>query len=114
MDFKSANYTVVTSRCKSLLYQRSLCCTALREFGSPYAKYIYDPSSSCASIMFSYLSIYGKYPPGLFSSTCCDDIKDAQEMELGQEASLGAAGVSAPVVVVILTTSLATLLLMSW
>ena len=27
-------------------------------------------TSDCASVMFSYINIYGKYPPGLFANQC--------------------------------------------
>lgn len=27
-------------------------------------------TTDCASVMFSYINIYGKYPPGLFANEC--------------------------------------------
>jgi hypothetical protein len=36
---------------------------------------INDDSNDCASTMFSYINLYGKYPPGLFASECKGDKK---------------------------------------
>jgi hypothetical protein len=40
-------------------------------------------TTDCATVMFSYINIYGKYPPGLFANECkegkegldCADVK---------------------------------------
>ncbi|KAL5206080.1 hypothetical protein ABZP36_034289 [Zizania latifolia] len=70
VSFEGANYTVITSRCKGPLYAPSLCCGALKDFACPYATYINDVTTTCAATMFSYINLYGKYPPGLFANTC--------------------------------------------
>uniref|UniRef100_J3MW97 GPI-anchored protein LLG1-like domain-containing protein n=1 Tax=Oryza brachyantha TaxID=4533 RepID=J3MW97_ORYBR len=70
VNFEEANYTVITSRCKGPLYPPSLCCEALKDFACPYTTYINDVQTSCAATMFSYINLYGKYPPGLFANTC--------------------------------------------
>ncbi|KAK8969378.1 GPI-anchored protein LORELEI [Platanthera guangdongensis] len=64
------NYTIFTSKCKGPQYAPDLCCSALKEFACPYTNEINDLTNDCASTMFSYISLYGKYPPGLFSSEC--------------------------------------------
>jgi hypothetical protein len=108
VDFKGANYTAVTSRCKDLVYQLSLCCDLLQEFACPYSGYINDPGTNCAGTMFSYATIYGKYPPGLFRSTCVegndggglkcsDDVQQPGRQEDLLSAA-AAAGIAAPAV----------------
>ncbi|KAI3675728.1 hypothetical protein L1987_85320 [Smallanthus sonchifolius] len=32
-----------------------------------------DLSNECSSTMFSYINLYGNYPPGLFANLCRDD-----------------------------------------
>ena len=101
VSFQDANYTVITSRCKGPLYQPTLCCGALKDFACPYSTYINDVSTNCAATMFSYINLYGKYPPGLFANTCHEGDKglacpeDTPQIEPGQKAS-GAAAVAAP------------------
>lgn len=101
VSFEGANYTVITSRCKGPLYQPTLCCGALKDFACPYSTYINDVSTKCAATMFSYINLYGKYPPGLFANTCHEGDKglacpeDTPQIEPGQKAS-GAAAVAAP------------------
>ncbi|XP_022139426.1 GPI-anchored protein LLG2-like [Momordica charantia] len=70
VNFEFANYTIITSKCKGPEYPANLCCSALAEFACPYAKYLNDLSNDCASTMFSYINLYGKYPSGLFSTLC--------------------------------------------
>lgn len=70
VNFEFLNYTIITSQCKGPLYLPSLCCPAFKEFACPYVDYLNDLSNDCATIMFSYINLYGKYPPGLFSSEC--------------------------------------------
>ncbi|WOK92013.1 GPI-anchored protein LORELEI-like [Canna indica] len=64
------NYTIITSRCKGPQYAANLCCTAFKEFACPYADQLNDATNDCATTMFSYINLYGKYPPGLFASEC--------------------------------------------
>lgn len=101
VSFEGANYTVITSHCKGPLYQPSLCCNALKDFACPYATYINDVTTNCAATMFSYINLYGKYPPGLFANTCHEGNKglacpeDTPQVQPGQAAS-GAAAVAVP------------------
>jgi hypothetical protein len=115
VSFEDANFTIVTSRCKGPLYQPSLCCDALKEFACPYATYINDISNNCAPTMFSYLNLYGKYPPGLFANTCHEGDKglncpeDVPQIKPGQEASSAAPAITSPTV----AAGIAAFLLMS-
>ncbi|XP_010913272.1 GPI-anchored protein LLG1 [Elaeis guineensis] len=70
VSFEFLNYTIITSKCKGPQYSAKLCCSALTEFACPYADELNDVSNDCASIMFSYINLYGKYPPGLFAGEC--------------------------------------------
>ncbi|KAK9152285.1 hypothetical protein Syun_010594 [Stephania yunnanensis] len=70
VNFEYLNYTIITSQCKGPKYPPNLCCGALKEFACPYAAQLNDVSNDCASTMFSYINLYGKYPPGLFASEC--------------------------------------------
>ncbi|XP_057485734.1 GPI-anchored protein LLG1-like isoform X2 [Actinidia eriantha] len=72
VNFEFMNYTIITSRCKGPQYPPSLCCAAFKEFACPYAAELNDLSNDCAIIMFSYINLYGKYPPGLFANECHD------------------------------------------
>ncbi|XP_010277997.1 PREDICTED: GPI-anchored protein LORELEI-like [Nelumbo nucifera] len=70
INFEVQNYTIITSQCKGLKYPPKLCCGALKKFACPFAKELNDLTNDCASTMSSYINLYGKYPPGLFSSEC--------------------------------------------
>ncbi|KAL4618347.1 hypothetical protein ACB092_06G003800 [Castanea dentata] len=70
VSFEFRNYTIITSKCKGPNYPADLCCPAFKEFACPYADVINDLTNDCATAMFSYINLYGKYPPGLFSSEC--------------------------------------------
>ena len=70
VNFEFLNYTIITSQCKGPQYLPNLCCGALKDFACPYADELNDLTNDCASTMFSYINLYGKYPPGLFSSEC--------------------------------------------
>ncbi|KAL0399042.1 UNVERIFIED_CONTAM: GPI-anchored protein LLG1 [Sesamum radiatum] len=70
VNFEFQNYTIITSRCKGPQYPPNLCCSALKDFACPFADEINDLTNDCASTMFSYINLYGKYPPGLFASEC--------------------------------------------
>ncbi|CAA3020039.1 GPI-anchored protein LLG1-like [Olea europaea var. sylvestris] len=70
VNFEFQNYTILTSKCKGPLYLPNLCCPALKDFACPFVDDVNDLSTDCASTMFSYINLYGKYPPGLFSSEC--------------------------------------------
>ncbi|XWS57469.1 hypothetical protein CRYUN_Cryun09bG0176500 [Craigia yunnanensis] len=68
--FEFLNYTIITSQCKAPQYPADRCCAAFKKFACPFAKQINDQTTDCASTMFSYINLYGKYPPGLFASKC--------------------------------------------
>ncbi|XAR68024.1 hypothetical protein NMG60_11003004 [Bertholletia excelsa] len=73
VDFEHQNYTIITSQCKGPNYIPDQCCNALKQFACPHADAINDLKNSCAKTMFSYINLYGKYPPGLFSGMCRED-----------------------------------------
>ncbi|KAI3456743.1 hypothetical protein Pfo_013406 [Paulownia fortunei] len=87
VNFEFQNYTIITSKCKGPQYPPNLCCSALKEFACPYADDLNDLTNDCASTMFSYINLYGKYPPGLFASEC-------REGHLGLECPAPAPGSS--------------------
>ncbi|GMP52003.1 hypothetical protein CsSME_00017997 [Camellia sinensis var. sinensis] len=70
VNFEFLNYTIITSQCKGPQYKPNICCPAFKEFACPYVVEIDDLSNDCATTMFSYINLYGKYPPGLFASFC--------------------------------------------
>lgn len=70
VNFEFQNYTIITSQCKGPQYPPSLCCKAFKEFACPFVDEVNDLSNDCATTMFSYINLYGKYPPGLFASEC--------------------------------------------
>ncbi|KAJ3694629.1 hypothetical protein LUZ60_000006 [Juncus effusus] len=78
VDFENLNYTIITSRCKGPLYAAPLCCAAFKDFACPYFAEINDMTTNCAATMFSYINLYGKYPPGLFASECRDGAQGLQ------------------------------------
>ncbi|CAH9107799.1 unnamed protein product [Cuscuta epithymum] len=73
VNFEFQNYTVITSQCKGPKYPPKLCCGAFVQFACPYADQLNDLTNECASAMFSYININGKYPPGLFANECKGD-----------------------------------------
>ena len=79
------NYTVITSKCKGPQYPAKLCCEGFKEFACPFVEQINDGTNDCATTMFSYINLYGKYPPGLFASEC-------REGKEGLECSANATG----------------------
>ncbi|CAL5054631.1 unnamed protein product [Urochloa decumbens] len=70
MNFEFQNYTIITSKCKGPKFPADQCCGAFKDFACPFRDYINDESSDCSSAMFSYINLYGKYPPGLFANMC--------------------------------------------
>ncbi|ESW20646.1 hypothetical protein PHAVU_005G003700 [Phaseolus vulgaris] len=70
VNFEFLNYTIITSKCKGPHYPPKECCNSFKEFACPYADVINDLTNECATTMFSYINLYGKYPPGLFSNEC--------------------------------------------
>ncbi|KAL5581786.1 hypothetical protein UlMin_014228 [Ulmus minor] len=87
INFESQNYTIITSQCKGPQYPPQACCQAFKEFACPFSDAINDEQSDCATTMFSYINLYGKYPPGLFALQCregkegldCTDILEAKQ-----------------------------------
>ncbi|GJM86676.1 hypothetical protein PR202_ga02560 [Eleusine coracana subsp. coracana] len=73
VNFEFQNYTIITSKCKGPKFPADKCCSAFLEFACPFRDYINDESNDCASTMFSYINLYGKYPPGLFANECKGD-----------------------------------------
>ncbi|CAN8326247.1 unnamed protein product [Cochlearia groenlandica] len=82
-DFANKNYTIITSKCKGPNYPAKACCNAFKDFACPFAEAINDEKTECASTMFSYINLYGRYPPGIFANMCkegkegldCTDVK---------------------------------------
>ncbi|KMS98479.1 hypothetical protein BVRB_4g091740 [Beta vulgaris subsp. vulgaris] len=72
IDVENLNYTVITSKCKGPRYPPNLCCEAYRELACPYSVEVNDLTNNCATTMFSYINLYGRYPPGLFANVCRD------------------------------------------
>ncbi|KAJ4725434.1 GPI-anchored protein LORELEI [Melia azedarach] len=70
VNFEFLNYTIITSQCKGPQFPPDKCCGAFKQFACPYVGQINDLTTDCASTMFSYINLYGKYPPGLFASEC--------------------------------------------
>ena len=70
VNFENQNYTIITSQCKGPQYNATVCCGAFKELACPFSDQINDLKNDCASTLFSYINLYGKYPPGLFSSLC--------------------------------------------
>ncbi|XP_010483085.1 PREDICTED: GPI-anchored protein LORELEI [Camelina sativa] len=70
VNFEFMNYKIITDKCKGPKFPPKECCAAFKEFSCPYADELNDLSSDCATTMFSYINLYGKYPPGLFANQC--------------------------------------------
>lgn len=108
VNFEFMNYTIITSKCKGPQYPAKLCCDALKEFACPYTEEINDATNDCASTMFSYINLYGKYPPGLFASECketkeglvCPDLPPEGKFQNGTAS--GASAVRFPQVTLLL------------
>ncbi|KAF9624659.1 hypothetical protein IFM89_012705 [Coptis chinensis] len=64
------NYTIITSQCKGPQFPPKQCCDAFKKFACPLRDNLNNLESDCASTMFSYINLYGRYPPGLFASQC--------------------------------------------
>ncbi|KAL0886891.1 hypothetical protein Bca101_010874 [Brassica carinata] len=70
VNFEFMNYTIITSQCKGPKYPTKECCGSFKDFACPYTDELNDLSNDCATTMFSYINLYGKYPPGLFANQC--------------------------------------------
>jgi len=70
VDFEFQDYHKLTSECKGPKYSADICCKAFKEFACPFAEVINDETTDCADAMFSFMSLYGEYPPGTFFNLC--------------------------------------------
>ncbi|CAA0832496.1 LORELEI-LIKE-GPI-ANCHORED PROTEIN 1 [Striga hermonthica] len=70
VSFEFQNYTTLIDQCKGPQYPKKPCCDAFKEFACPFAEVLNDLSNDCASSMFSYINLHGRYPPGLFANEC--------------------------------------------
>ncbi|KAM7499064.1 hypothetical protein LguiA_023478 [Lonicera macranthoides] len=70
INFEFQNYTIITSQCRGPQYPAQSCCAAFKQFACPFADELNDLTNDCASTMFSYINLHGRYPPGLFASEC--------------------------------------------
>ncbi|CAL9226924.1 unnamed protein product [Arabidopsis halleri] len=70
VNFEYMDYKSLTKRCKGPAFPAKECCSAFKEFACPYVSEINNMNSDCAQTMFSYMNIYGNYPPGLFANEC--------------------------------------------
>ncbi|GMP64872.1 hypothetical protein CsSME_00025930 [Camellia sinensis var. sinensis] len=68
--FEFKNYTIITSQCKGPKYPPNIWCAAFKEFACPYVDELNDLTNDCASTIFSYINLHGKYPASLFSIEC--------------------------------------------
>ncbi|XP_010694217.2 GPI-anchored protein LLG1 [Beta vulgaris subsp. vulgaris] len=92
IDIQGWNYTVITSQCRGPKYPAEICCEAFKELACPYARDLNDLTNNCATTMFSYINLYGSYPPGLFANICRDshrglECTDAQKSNPSHTAS---------------------------
>ena len=100
------NYTVITSQCKGPNYSADRCCPPLKQLLCPVKDHVNDLKSDCADVFFSYVNLYGKYPPGLFS-TLCKEGKEGLDCEGVVVAKNGAScAASSSLVMVIATLAL--------
>lgn len=73
VNFRQQNYTKLTSKCKAPKYYGRLCCPAFKDFACPFSDDLNDVNNNdCAYIMFSFINLHGKYPPGLFFDKCVE------------------------------------------
>ncbi|XP_021761812.1 GPI-anchored protein LLG1-like [Chenopodium quinoa] len=72
VNFENLNYTIITSRCKGPRYPPKICCKAFTDLACPYFEELNDQTNNCATTLFSYINLYGHYPPGLFANECRD------------------------------------------
>ncbi len=70
VSFENMDYSVLTKNCKGPQYPVKNCCDAFKQFACPQAEVLNDRTNNCAETMFSYINLYGKYPPGLFANMC--------------------------------------------
>ncbi|KAK9676812.1 hypothetical protein RND81_11G102700 [Saponaria officinalis] len=107
VDFENQNYTILTSQCKGPRYSADTCCKAFKQFACPFADEISDQSTNCADTVFSYVNLYGSYPPGTFSNLCkgdnvgltCDDGSPSDSNSNSKKSSACSVNVRSPITV---------------
>ncbi|KAI3736151.1 hypothetical protein L6452_15685 [Arctium lappa] len=92
VNFENENYTIITSQCKGPVYQRDPCCNSFLQIACPHSEQINDEKTNCASTLFSYINLYGKYPPGLFASMCKGDKEGLSCAKIDKSAKQNAHG----------------------
>ncbi|KAK8489562.1 hypothetical protein V6N11_037047 [Hibiscus sabdariffa] len=75
-DFRTKNYTIITSKCKGPEYPKKACCAAFLEFVCPMADLINDMRNDCAILMFCGIERSGPYPHLLFFNKCRNGTHD--------------------------------------
>uniref|UniRef100_A0A2P2PW98 GPI-anchored protein LLG1-like domain-containing protein n=1 Tax=Rhizophora mucronata TaxID=61149 RepID=A0A2P2PW98_RHIMU len=100
------DYSIITKKCKGPTYPAEQCCTALKEFACPVRDAINDMESDCASTMFSYINLYGKYPPGLFANECKEDKNGLDCEQLEKRSSSGVDIATTPSSALMLATAI--------
>ncbi|KAJ9173900.1 hypothetical protein P3X46_016991 [Hevea brasiliensis] len=113
LNFEFLNYTVIISQCKGPQYPRDRCCSAFKDFACPYADVLNDLTNDCASTMFSYINLNGKYPPGLFASECREGKEGLACPAIPPSQSANASGspiICVPSLLLVLTSSFLALL----
>lgn len=110
IDFENQNYTIITSQCKGPNYQAKACCGAFKELACPFSDKLNDMKNDCATTLFSYINLYGKYPPGLFANMCHDDkeglnCEEVMQAKQKQQKSSSAAAAEKSTVLMISTAS---------
>lgn len=121
INFENQNYTIITSQCKGPKYSADTCCKSFKEFACPFADELNDMTNNCASTMFSYINLYGKYPPGIFANECregknglqCDENSSNAVSKNSKSSSAHTTNVMSPMVV-ILATSLVSSFCLFW
>ncbi|XP_009794220.1 GPI-anchored protein LLG1-like [Nicotiana sylvestris] len=114
VDFEKENYTIVTSQCKGPHYNETLCCNAFKQLACNHMDEINDVQNGCATIMFNYINLYGKYPPGLFANMCkedkkglnCDNITPPEGNKPEEQKSNSAKGSKSSMVLVLIASIL--------
>lgn len=112
INFENQNYTIITSQCKGPKYPAELCCKAFTQFACPFADELNELTNNCASTMFSYINLYGKYPPGLFANECkgdkkglaCDGEAANSVSKASKSNSAHTASVLAPMLVILVSS----------
>ncbi|CAK8533219.1 unnamed protein product [Lathyrus sativus] len=95
VDFQNQNYSIIIRQCKGPRYPPIACCEAFKQFACPFSDEINDLTTNCATIMFTYINAYGKYPPGLFAHECREGQKglDCSQVKLANTYNISSSGV---------------------